>query len=338
MKDSVLDWPERELLGILIRLHSWRGPVTQDTLAVAARGRGLAVSRPLARLKAMGLIEEVKRKPFILLRLLGHRAECLVVPSEAALSQDWWREEKTVHFLSAVPQVAQVIQGSEPAPKLFSARPPILIDLNAPLKSQANAAPVRTTAPNLRELAPETSSDIGNSALISSLAHPVRRASSGFTEDLGGVPNAENAVNQAHMVDASTLAGIQEMLESFGMELTAAGEVLIADRMASGASPGDALVQVVLYAFGHAARHGMISERAFLGLSLSDFAVFVMQELEKLRDSGAICELRFEDDMKDLWSMVNNSTEGLEKLLADPIGGAAPPALLPQDMHLSDDE
>jgi hypothetical protein len=41
--------------------------------------------------------------------------------------------------------------------------------------------------------------------------------------------------------------------------------------------------------------------------------------------------------MKNLWSTVNNSTEGLEKLLADPIGGAAPPALLPEDMHSSDE-
>ena len=337
MKDSVLDWPERELLGILISLHSWRGPVSQDTLAVAARGRGLAVSRPVARLKAMGLIEEVEKRPPVLSRLFGYKTENFIVPSEAALSQDCWRDEKNMRTPSVVPQVAQAIEESGPAPKIFSAPPPILIDQNAPLQSLASATPLSTTTVSLPELAPATSFDSGSTAIMSSLAHPVRRASSAFTEELGGVPSTEIAVNQAHMVDASTLAGIQEMLESFGMELTAAGEVLIADRMASGGSPGDALVQVVLYAFGHAAHHGMLSERAFLGLSLSDFAVFVMQELEKLRDSGAICEQTFERDMRNLWSTITSQSDGLDELLADPIGGAAPPALLPEDLRSSDE-
>ena len=338
MKDSVLDWPERELLGILISLHSWRGPVSQDTLAVAARGRGLAVSRPLARLKTMGLIEEVKKRPPVFLRLFGYKAEYLIVPSEQALSQDWWREEKNLRILSVVPQVAQTIGKSEPKPKLFSAPPPILLQQNVPPQSLSNSGPVSATTVSLRELTPATSSDDNTTTIVSSLAHPIRRVSSAFTQDLGGVPLIEIAANQACMVDASALAEIREMLESFGMELTAAGEVLIADRVASGASPGDALVQVVLYAFGHAARHGMLDKRAFLGLSLSDFAVFVMQELEKLRDADIICEARFEEDMRNLWSTITSPSESLDELLADPIGGAAPPALLPEDMRSSDDE
>jgi hypothetical protein len=253
------------------------------------------------------------------------------------LSQDWLREEKKLRSLSVVPQVAQTIEKSEPTPKLLSAPPPILIEPNVPPQSLSNSAPVRTTTVSLRELTPATSSDDNNTTIVSSLSHPIRRVSSAFTEGLGGIPIAENHVYQACMVDASTLAEIREMLESFGMELTAAGEVLIADRVESGASPCDALVQVVLYAFGHAARHGMLDKRAFLGLSLSDFAVFVMQELEKLRDADIICEARFEEDMRNLWSTITNPSESLDELLADPIGGAAPPALLPEDMRSSDD-
>ena len=172
------------------------------------------------------------------------------------------------------------------------------------------ATPVPEAAP---EIAPEPA------RIEAPPAAPVRAAPkapkvsvSVFTEDLGGAPS-----------DDTPTCGAEA-----------------ADRMARGASVGEALTQVVMFAFAHAVRYDVQSEGEVQALGLNDYAIEVMREIEKLRDAGVIGEERFEQDMHRLWDLVQGGEERLaraEEMLLDPVGGAAPPALLPEDLRRAEE-
>ncbi|SIS57356.1 hypothetical protein [Phaeovulum vinaykumarii] len=149
-----------------------------------------------------------------------------------------------------------------------------------------------------------------------------------FTEELGGVPVDADSVG----LDPAVMADLREVLETLGLELTHAGEGLIADRISRGARPGDALSQLVVFTFAHALQHDAHADETPAAAELRGYAIEVMRELEKLRDAGGIDPDLFEADMRCLWAIVDDpaaAREMVSALLADPVGGAAPPALLP---------
>jgi len=149
-----------------------------------------------------------------------------------------------------------------------------------------------------------------------------------FTEELGGVPVDADSVG----LDPAVMADLREVLETLGLDLTHAGEGLIADRISRGARPGDALSQLVVFTFAHALQHDAHADETPAATELRGYAIEVMRELEKLRDAGGIDPDLFEADMRCLWAIVDDpvaARETVSALLADPVGGAAPPALLP---------
>lgn len=168
---------------------------------------------------------------------------------------------------------------------------------------------------------------------------PARARVVGFTEELGGTPEEAPPIAPVR-VDPEVMDGLRELLEGLGMELTMAGEALIGTRMAQGFSAGEALSQVVLFAFAHAIRHDILFHGEMRALGLSEYAIEVMREVEKLRDAGEIGEARFEEDMRALWALLEEAPDRdarLDALLTDPVGGAAPVAVLPEDLRSAEE-
>ena len=312
MPDKPLERAELELLNVIAQLGDARGNVDRDTLSVEARGKGLEVGRPLVRLKEMGLVEEHEHRPFFLSRIFGAKVVMQLRLSAAAQA-----------LLAPAPQPEPEIEQAAVEP--------------VELPDETPAAPERAPEPALVEEVPPT---------VEPPAAPVRSAPkapkvsvSVFTEDLGGAPS-DDALVAATEVDPEVIAGMRELLEGFGMEMTMAGEALAADRMARGATVGEALTQVVMFAFAHAVRYDVQTEGEVQALGLNDYAIEVMREIEKLRDAGVIGEERFEEDMHRLWDLVQGGEERLaraEEMLLDPVGGAAPPALLPEDLRRAEE-
>ena len=83
MHDKPLDPSERTLLKILAEMQAAHGPVSRDALSVATRGRGEEFGRAFARVKSLGLMVEVQRRPFFLRRLFGAQTLLLIQLTEA---------------------------------------------------------------------------------------------------------------------------------------------------------------------------------------------------------------------------------------------------------------
>ncbi|WP_126976644.1 hypothetical protein [Frigidibacter oleivorans] len=331
MQQDRLDRAERELLGLIRQLHAAQGPLDPAALSVEAKGRGMELARPLARLKSLGLVEEVAERPGFLRRLFGARPAIRLRPApgveetpEAAVPPDPAPEAPPPRPDPAPPTPAPDIAApapnaepdAEPHPEPAPAAEPV--PQPAPAPAPVARAPAAPAPARLRPVPPTA-----------------------LTEDLGGAPMGRTAL--AMDLPPDLLEGLRDTLAAFGMDLTQAGEALVADRLARGASPGEALSQVVLFAFAHAVRHDLQSGGTVEALGLSHYAVEVMQEIEKLRDAGEIGETAFEADMRSLWDLVGSGSPEAaraamaEALLADPAGGAAPPALLPEDLQSADE-
>jgi hypothetical protein len=172
-------------------------------------------------------------------------------------------------------------------------------------------------------------------------AKPRPKPITAFTEDLGGAPLPLAAPALPASVDPATLEGLRESLSVMGLDLTPAGEALAAHRIAKGATPAEALSQVVLYAFAHAVQQDLYSGGPVADLGLRDYATEVLREIAKLCAAGELDEAAFDRDKRQLWAVLD---EGLDReanvkiLLCDPMGGSAPPAVLPEDLRRSDDE
>ena len=289
MHDKPLDPSERHLLKILSDLLAERGFVTRDVLSVATRGRGGEFGRSYAHLKALAMIAEVERRPFVLRRLFGARTLLLVQLTEAghlALSDG-------------------AVQPIAPQP--------------APLAVE-EAAPPAIPAPAPKRKSPA----------------PKRRAVTGFTEDLGGVPVPPHPVFPAHTADPQAIETLRELLSGLGIELTMAGEMLAHHRLAQGDTQAQTLMQVILFTFAHAVQHDLSHGSEIAALGLTDYAVEIRREVQKLRDAGAVTAAQFDADMGRLSGLVSGDDKAASlaaSLLQDPIGGAAPPALLPEELR-----
>lgn len=293
MHDKPLDPSERNLLKILSELLAERGFVTRDVLSVATRGRGVEFGRSYARIKSLALIVEVERRPFLLRRLFGAPTLLLVQLTEAG------------HLALST--------GAElPADAPLE---PVVLDVAEP-----EPVAVAVAAPEAKR----------------KVAAPKRRAVTGFTEDLGGVPVAPEPISPAATADPQAIEALREVLSGLGIELTMAGEMLAHHRIAQGDSGAEALMQVVLYTFAHAVHHDLAQENQMAALGLADYAVEVHREVQKLRDAGAVSAARFDADMGQIAVLMGGNATAATlaaTLLQDPIGGAAPPALLPEELR-----
>lgn len=206
------------------------------------------------------------------------------------------------------PGTAAETPAPAPIPVIEAAASPVATDPVAPTPAAAKPAKTR-----LLPLAPDA-----------------------YTDEIGGQPLAYAPLPLATGLDPELLDGLREMLVLLGLELTMAGEALISDRMARGASAGEALCQVTLFAFAHAAHHDILAGGPMQAKTLHDYAIEVIAELEKLRDAGEVRPEPFERDMRAIWALVDKSTDRgpfVAELLRDPTGGAAPPALLPEELR-----
>ncbi|MBI1218658.1 MAG: hypothetical protein GC186_08945 [Rhodobacteraceae bacterium] len=333
MSHKPLDPSDRELLAVLVGLHAERGPITREVLSVEARGRGIEVARPLLNLKFEGLVEETVFRPGLLKRLLGAKSIVLLRPTDAGL---------------AVGQVAAPDAADSAEAPTTGFAP---VD-DTPMEQRPAAAPAALPkflrVRDDRLATATTASDAGSASRDQALAAPAsptrtsvsaeaRRAMiSAFTEDLGGAPLDVDPRLNGPEIAPEVMDGLREILGVVGMELTDAGEVLIGDRMAKGATQGEALSQVVLFAFAHAVRYTASAGGKGPDFGLKEYAIEVMRELEKLRNAGEIREDRFEDDMRRLWTLVEEAPDRIrdaEQLLTDPVGGIAPPAILPAELR-----
>lgn len=260
---------------------------------------------------------------------------------EAETSSDASAEPKSAQAPQATPKTSSETPAEAPAAKPGSVSNIVSAAVAARVASPAAAAaapaPAPAAAPAATPALPvapvETPAAPARPAPVPAARH---FAADAYTLDLGGGP-ADLGDTAA---DPGVIEDLRETLAGFGMELTMAGETLIADRMAKGSTSGDALAQVALYAFAHAVHYDLLDGGGMLARGLTDYAIEVMRELEKLRDAGAIDPDRFESDMRSLWAVVEDSPERgarAAEMLQDPIGGAAPPALLPEDLREAED-
>lgn len=365
MQDKLPERPELDLLIVVTELHAERGAVDRAALQVVARGRGLEVARPLPGLIGAGLVAEITRRPSFLKRLFGARDEVVLAPTEAGRALiAALNGETAVEAAAAEPAAAEGVAPEMPvaveaapeevpveAPAVPEAAPLVLepsapeapvaeiavteIAVTEPLVGQAPAVEVTPVEP--------AAEDIPTAAAPPRRAPPrptpARARVIGFTEELGGAPEEVPAIAPV-AVDPAVMDGLRELLESLGMEMTMAGEALIGTRIAQGFSAGEALSQLVLFAFAHAIRHDILFHGEMRALGLSEYAIEVMREVEKLRDAGEVGEARFEEDMRALWALLEEAPDRdarLDALLADPVGGAAPVAVLPEDLRSAEE-
>lgn len=355
MQHKPLERDELELLAVIHEMHAARGPIPRTALSVEARGRGIEVARPLVRLKMRGLVEEVERRPSWLRRLFGAEPVLLVRPLIDLSPLD---EPEPIAPQPAAREVEQAAPAAPvevvvlPEPQSLS-EPPVVPE--APVEAAPDAIPLTDVAapeapevPSIQPESPEPAAPEQAAPAPEPAPPPVRAPRprplppvTAFTEDLGGVPLPSQPSLFAAQADPAVLDELREMLEGVGMELTMAGEALVGDRMAKGASAGEALLQVMVYAFAHAVRLDVLAEGAVDALGLSDYVAEIMRELKKLHDAGAIGEAAFTADMQHLQTLIADTPARAghaEALLADPVGGAAPPALLPEDLRLAEPE
>lgn len=376
MQDKLPERPELDLLIVVTELHAARGAVDRAALQVEARGRGLEVARPLSGLIGAGLVEEITHRPSFLKRLFGARETVVLAPTEAARSllaalNGETAAEVADEAAAAAPEavapetpVAEVAPETEPveAPVASDAAPFVLdqpaaetLAPEAPLQESPVAEVPPAEAPVAEPQPVDTPSveaavaeptieeapvaEAPRRAPARPMPTPARARVIGFTEELGGTPEEAPPIAPVR-VDPEVMDGLRELLEGLGMELTMAGEALIGTRMAQGFSAGEALSQVVLFAFAHAIRHDILFHGEMRALGLSEYAIEVMREVEKLRDAGEIGEARFEEDMRALWALLEEAPDRdarLDALLTDPVGGAAPVAVLPEDLRSAEE-
>ncbi|NPD16744.1 hypothetical protein HOY34_16250 [Xinfangfangia sp. D13-10-4-6] len=158
----------------------------------------------------------------------------------------------------------------------------------------------------------------------------------GYADDIGGVPIALQPAQLHASLDPDLLEGVRDFLVTLGIELTHAGEMLLADRMGRGAAAGDALMQVVLFGFAHMARFDVISDSPADPAELRDYTHSVLTELERLRDAGEISDDRFAQDRDEILTLSDSTADRaalIDRLFMDPVGGMAPPALLPAELR-----
>ena len=309
MQDKPLDPSERTLLKTMAELHAAHGSVSRDALSVATRGRGVEFGRSYAHIKTLGLIAEAERRPFVLRRLFGAQTVIMVLLTEAgrmALSEMAAPRAPHPPNRAPVPVWGPI---DPPAPSL--PKPDLSAKAWAP-------SPTPTPSP------------------IAQSQPAKRRAVIGFTEDLGGAPLQPEAVSPGLDADFEAMDALRDVLSGLGMDLTLAGEMLVNHRMAQGANVAEALMQVILYTFAHAVRHDLSQSGQITALGLADYAAEVRREVQKLRDAGSISAVRFDADMGQLAVLIadpDTAAALTATLLKDPFGGAAPPALLPDDLR-----
>lgn len=370
MQDKPLEQAEQDLLDLIRQLHADHGPILRTTLSVVGRGRGLDVARSLGRLKTLGLVEEFEKRPFFLLRLFGARptswlrpvsppevkdpakdpvagpveipAETPVQPPVVAVAEVAPPQPEIVAPEIAAPEVSAVKAPAEPevaAPDVrvpeFAAPEPLSA---SPVVLTPEAAPVAGVAPPPVVPAPVVPTPVAPTP-VAPPARPVRLAPNAYTDEIGGQPLA---VAPAVEIDPELLEGLHEMLELLGMEITVAGDALIGNRMSRGALAGEALLQVVVFAFAHAARYDLLSGSPVPAEDLREYGQALVRELEKLREAGEIRPEAFDRDMALVLALADKTGTDdtgtsrpalIEELLSDPVGGIAPPALLPEGLR-----
>ena len=357
MPDKPLNGAERGVLAVLAQHHAEHGPVERTVLSVEVRGRGLEFGRALGRLITLGLAEEITRRPFFLWRLFGARSVVLLRPTAAGLA----RAPAPLPDPEAPSDAAIVVTAPEPIPAsepITTPEPVTAAEPVATLKPVTTPAPVTApeplstpepvTAPEPEPepaatlkpaLPPEKAASPKPAAKAKAKARP--RPITAFTEDLGGAPLPLVAPSLPPSVDPSTLDGLRETLSVLGLDLTPAGEALAANRIAKGSTPAEALSQVVLFAFAHAVQQDLYTGRLVADLGLRDYATEVLAQVAKLCTAKELAQASFDRDKAQLWAVLNDSPQReahVKTLLADPMGGAAPPAVLPEDLRRSPDE
>lgn len=336
MSHQMLNASDRQLLSFILDLHAESGPIERNQLSVKARGVGIEVARALLNLKKQGLVEEVTRRPNAFRRFFGARTLAFVQLTEAGLAQGSSDEAPATGEEAPAPVRPNP---AETAPVTPVGGPAAATPHPAPTAPKP-AEETGVDTPSATTPAPDRKAQAPRPAKPRESRQALRARLDAFTEDLGGVPVEAELAPGRPEVAPDVMDGLRETLALHDLELTAAGETLIADRMAGGATQGEALCQVVLYAFAHAVHLAALGGCAFQPGALKDYAVEIMRALEALRDSGEIRDDRFEEDMRQLWALIGGDSDArqmAETLLSDPIGGMAPSAVLPDEMLVTED-
>ncbi|OYU18890.1 MAG: hypothetical protein CFE34_08235 [Rhodobacteraceae bacterium PARR1] len=308
---------ELDLLGVIVRLHATRGPINRDMLSVEARGQGLEFGRALSVLRGAGLVEEVVKKPFFLSRLLGAKPIAQIRPTASGLALLAPMADVPAET-AATPDDAPIETPIETALEILPETP-----ADAPLDAPVDAAPTPEVAP-----APPRARS----------PRPKPLPVNAYTDELGGIPDEDVALVPAFQVAPAIIDGLRDMLDVIAMPMTFAGEALVADRMAKGMAAGDALIQVVLFGFAHAIRLDSETHGTLDLAGMAQYGDEVLAELEKLHHADAITADRFAADSAAIRALLGggepNRTLAESLILSDPVAGAAPPALLPEDLRL----
>lgn len=328
MLDTSQNYMEREVLLLLRRLHEEDGAVTRERLTVMGRGRGLDVARSLMQLKALGLVTVVTKRPPLWRRIFGAKTMEYLHPAAQP---------------EPVPVEAPAVVAGAPF-EAEGALPPVMPESLAPVAEvmvPAIEAEVPTEvavfAPPL-DLELEAAPPIPDAeplGVVPPAARPSRPAPvpQGFTDEIGGAPAD---FNLAPRLDPALVEGMRDFLGGLGLELTFAGEALAAQRLKGGMALGDAVMELVVFALAHAAHHESLSGPLPAAEELKDYGQALLEELERLTEAGEIGRPHFVTQRGLILLLADRDADRsavVARLLADPIGGAAPPALLPEELR-----
>lgn len=250
-----------------------------------------------------------------------------------------------VPFRASTPVLSPIEPASAPVQEP-NEEPVVAADTAGPSTPEVAAIDLTLSAPEplgavASEAPPEVKAAVPQPAETAAKAPPAaarprpRPRVDGYTDDIGGQPLAVQAYLPKG-IPPEQMDDLREMLGVLGMELTMAGEALINDRMSKGAPAGEALLQVTLFAFGHAAHYDMLSASPADPEDLLDYATAVMGEFAKLQEAGEISADVYERDRIRILEMADSTKDRaslVSGIFSDPMGGCAPPALLPEELR-----
>lgn len=299
-----LSLQEAALLNALAGLLADEPLIEMDSLRVRVGSQGFELGRTYLALRSHDLVAEHHSRPGFFRRLFGAKPKRYVSLTDAGRAL-------------ATGQTAPTTE----APALLRS------DLQPPAPSDAPqaAAPRASTRPKAASLPKADPAQ-------SRKKRTPPPAGSDFTETLGGAPLEAPAATD----DPVRLEGLAEMLGLIGFEITPAGQLLAGRRWTEGRRDSEVALEILLVAVAHAARldtQGMAHlDRATARLFFAE----VEKEFAQLAAAGELSADYLSQTLATVEAILGTPDEAealLAAIIADPLLGAAPPAICPDDFY-----
>lgn len=323
------------------------GSLERDALRVRVASRGGELGRDYLRLRDLGLINEVERRPGFLEKLLGAK------PGRIVSLSDFGQLHLTQLAVPAHPAEEFAKDLNAEADETLSA---VVVDEHVVALFQKADIEVQTRSKSSgrevsgQEIAVYASADptfLANVELQGEEERPPEKTTAmaalksrrltpqDYTEVLGGTALDDGF----ELHDSERLSGLAELLGLLGFELTPAGRLLAANRWAEERSDAEVLVELLLTSIAHAAR---LHESKTATLDIAAMTALIDEigrALQPLVTEGDLSAQELATKIATMFEFVGkhgSPKDALYDFLSDPLRGVAPPAIAPDAVWIID--